>query len=299
MNNFADRLIDAIKEKGSCVCVGLDPRLEMMPQEIIQRFEHFKSWNSTEYAGCSIGEFGKQVIDIVVDYAVAVKPQSAFYELYGHDGIQALEQTVSYASTKGLIVILDVKRSDIASTAEAYAAAYLKNSSADAITLNPFLGEDSLEPFVKECLATGKGAFVLVKTSNKGSKDLQDRLVDKGKHLYDIVAEQVVKLGAGLIGKNGYSSFGAVVGATFPDEAKRLRARMPHQFLLVPGYGAQGATAQDLKGYFNPDGLGAIINASRSVIYAYGKPDAQNWREKIKQAVQEMRKEINTGIFPS
>ena len=289
MHNFADRLIESIRRKKSCVCVGLDPRLDLIPKEITSKA-------SSESQ--AIYEFNKAIIDIVKDDVVAVKPQSAFFEQYGWPGIQALDHIINYAQEKGLIVILDVKRSDIASTAEAYANAYFKGRdiSVDAITVNPYLGIDSLEPFIKLCDEQGKGLFVLVKTSNPGSNDFQDALLKDNRKLYELVAEKVGDAGKKLRGKEGYSSVGAVVGATFPAEAKAIRQIMPKTIFLVPGYGAQGAKAADLKDYFNKGGLGALINAARSIIYAYKEPKAANWQDAIKQAVKEMNKEINGVI---
>lgn len=297
MDNFADRLIDAVRKKDNCICVGLDPRLDLIPAEIFHQYDGL-SYSPPTQAAATIKEFNKIIIDIVANEVVAVKPQSAFYEQYGYEGVQALEQTIYYAHKKGLIVILDVKRGDIASTAEAYANAYLKNSPADAITVNPYMGEDSITPFVKVAQETGKGIFVLVKTSNAGSKDFQDRMLcgSDGKPaqtLYQSVADRVISWGKDLAGKNGYSSVGAVVGATFPEEAAGLRKQMPNTIFLVPGYGAQGATAKDLKGYFNKDGLGAIVNASRSIIYAYKDPKVSGWQEKVKEAVQQMKQDLS------
>ena len=289
MHNFADRLIESIRRKKSCVCVGLDPRLDLIPKEITSKA-------SSESQ--AIYEFNKAIIDIVKDDVVAVKPQSAFFEQYGWPGIQALDHIINYAQEKGLIVILDVKRSDIASTAEAYANAYFKGRdiSVDAITVNPYLGIDSLEPFIKLCDEQGKGLFVLVKTSNPGSNDFQDALPKYNRKLNELVAEKVGDAGKKLRGKEGYSSVGAVVGATFPAEEKAIRQIMPKTIFLVPGYGAQGAKAADLKDYFNKGGLGALINAARSIIYAYKEPKAANWQDAIKQAVKEMNKEINGVI---
>ncbi|MEW6026587.1 MAG: orotidine-5'-phosphate decarboxylase [Planctomycetota bacterium] len=291
MMNFADRLIDAIRKKKSCVCVGLDPRLDLIPQEIVHQYDIF-DYDINIQAGYVIRDFCNAVIDAVADDAVAVKPQSAFFEQYGWPGVQALEQIVNYAQQKGLLVILDVKRSDIASTAEAYAKAFFKGRdiSADAITVNPYLGMDSLEPFIKLCTDEGKGLFVLVKTSNPGSKDFQDALLQDNRKLYELVAEKVGQAGQKLVGKEGYSSIGAVVGATFPQEAETIRKLMPKTIFLVPGYGAQGAKAEDLKDYFNTDGLGVIINASRSIIFAGAK--STNWQGEIKKAAKEMKEEI-------
>ncbi|MFA5794389.1 MAG: orotidine-5'-phosphate decarboxylase [Candidatus Brocadiia bacterium] len=296
MNNFADRLIDSIRAKGNAICVGLDPRLDLMPQEITGRHENLKS-RPNEYAARVIIDFNKAVIDAVADTAVAVKPQVAFYEQYGVPGISAFYETMAYAAGKGLIVIADVKRGDIASTAEAYALAYFKNSAADAVTVNPYMGSDSVQPFAKVAKETGKGIFVLVKTSNPGSKDFQDRIINsdgKDRRLYELVGAEVVKWGKELVGQSGYSSVCAVVGATFPEEAAVLRKQMPNAIFLVPGYGAQGATAKDLKGYFNNDGLGAIVNASRSIIFAYKEPGAADWQARIKEAVRLMKTDLET-----
>jgi orotidine-5'-phosphate decarboxylase len=284
MNNFADRLTAAIRAKNSVVCVGLDPKLESLPKDITS---HVSSPTQ------AIFEFNKAIIDIVKDDAVAVKPQSAFYEKYQTEGVKCFFDTIEYAHQAGLIVVADVKRSDIASTAEAYAEAYLKNSSADAITVNPFLGMDSLEPFVKPCAELGKGLFILLKTSNPGSKDFQDVVMQNGKKLYELVAEKIDLLGKPLIGASGLSAIGAVVGATFPQEAKDIRKLLPHTIFLVPGYGAQGAKAADLKDYFTTNGMGAIVNASRSIIYAYKAPETKDWQSLIKKAVREMKEEIN------
>ncbi|MEK7309414.1 MAG: orotidine-5'-phosphate decarboxylase [Planctomycetota bacterium] len=287
MMNFADRLIAAIREKKSCVCVGLDPRLDLIPKEITV---------GASSPAQAIYEFNKAIIDIIKDDVVAVKPQSAFYEQYHAEGVKCFFDTMDYARQKGLIVIADVKRSDIASTAEAYARTFLKDSPADAITVNPYLGIDSLEPFIKLCDEQGKGLFVLVKTSNPGSKDFQDALLKDNRKLYELVAEKVGDVGKKIRGKEGYSSVGAVVGATFPAEAKAIRQLMPKSIFLVPGYGAQGAKASDLKDYFNKGGLGAIINAARSIIYAYKDAKASGWQDAIKQAVKEMNKDISRAI---
>lgn len=301
MHNFADRLIEVVRRKKSCVCVGLDPRLDLIPAEITSK-------NSAP--ADAIYQFNKAIIDIVKDDVVAVKPQSAFYEQYHAEGVKCFFDTMDYARQQGLIVIADVKRSDIASTAEAYARTFLKDSPADAITVNPYLGIDSLEPFIKLCDELGKGLFVLVKTSNPGSKDFQDALLKDNRKLYELVAEKVEDAGKKLRGKEGYSSVGAVVGATFPAEAKAIRQLMPKSIFLVPGYGAQGAKAADLKDYFNKGGLGALINAARSITYAGAKQYTLSatpisigvkypnltWQDAIKQAVKEMNKEINGVI---
>jgi orotidine-5'-phosphate decarboxylase len=240
---------------------------------------------------------------------VGVKPQVAFYEKFGYWGMKAFGDTMTYAHKKGLLVIADVKRGDVPSTAEAYAEAYLsKDAPADAVTLNPLLGKDSLEPFIRLAAANGKGLFVLVKTSNPGSKDFQDLVLANGKKYYEWVGEQVNAWGNPFTGQTGYSLIGAVVGATFPEEAKKLRTILKNNLFLVPGYGAQGGKADDLKVSFNPDKAGALINASRSVIYAYkdllntatfDKNQLTSYKTAIKQAVIKANQEINQVLWNS
>ncbi|MEK7450274.1 MAG: orotidine-5'-phosphate decarboxylase, partial [Planctomycetota bacterium] len=244
-------------------------------------------------------------IDLLHNNIVGVKPQSAFYEKYGPWGFKAFFDTMIYAKKKNLIVIADVKRGDVPSTAQAYAEAYLgKSSIIDAITVNPLLGRDSLDPFIKLAARNGQGLFVLVKTSNPGSKDFQDQVLSDGQRFYETVAQQVVEWGKPLTGRSGYSGLGAVVGATFPDELKKLRSLMPHNFFLIPGYGAQGGQTEDIKSAFNPDGLGALITAARSIIYPASflngqrdeSPKIKNWPLKVEQAAGQMNREINTLI---
>ena len=307
MNNFTDRLIESILKKKSCVIVGLDPRLDLIPKELGEKYIGPDADNKS--ISRLLLQFNKEIIKIISKHAVGVKPQSAFYEKYGWWGVKAFWDTLAYAKKKGLITIADIKRGDVPSTAEAYAEAYIGKSEIrnqksemgmiDAITVNPFLGGDSLVPFIKAAKENGKGLFVLVKTSNAGSKDFQDKVLDDGKPLYNFLAGKVSELGKELIGEKGYSSVGAVVGATFPQEAKTLRELMPQQFFLVPGYGAQGATADDIKSCFNSDGLGAVINASRSIIYPAGRgkeSSMSDWRDAVRSAVLEMKQSIRNII---
>jgi orotidine-5'-phosphate decarboxylase len=269
---FADRLVDAVRRKGTPCIVGLDPRIEAIPDFLTAPVRHLPA---DEAAHLAIAGHNRWLIERLAPRVAAVKLQSAFYEANGLGGLRALMDTIDCARRHGLLVIVDVKRSDVPSTAAAYAQAYLGESEAfgrrrplfdaDAVTVTPFLGVDSLQPFVAECAARGKGLFVLVKTSNPGSADLQDLTLASGERLYERLGGLVDQLGAGLIGASGYSSIGAVVGATFPAEAARLRRIMPRAVLLVPGYGAQGGGAGDAVGCFNDDGLGALISASRSV----------------------------------
>ena len=307
MQNFPDHLIAIIRKKNSCVVVGLDPHFKLIPDDIKQKFLNLHK-PSLEYAARVILEFNIQVIDIITPYVGIVKPQIAFYELYGWWGIWAYAETIKYAKEKGLIVIGDVKRGDVPTTAEAYANAHIGEVyvndtietpfAADAVTVNPFLGTDSILPFIQTAKKHNKGIFILVKTSNPLSGEFQNLICGK-KKLHEIIAEKTNEWGKDLIGKEGYSAIGAVVGATFPKEITTLRKVMPIAFFLVPGYGAQGATVQDIKYCFNKDGLGAIINASRSILYAYDispwkeKYGITAWKEATREALIKMNEEIN------
>lgn len=286
--NFADKLIEAIKAKGSPVCVGLDPCIERMPACI-----------KKETPAETFLEFNKGIIDAVADLVPVVKPQIAFYERYGSNGYAVFEKTCEYAQSKGLLVIADAKRNDIGFTAESYAEAFLSGGviKADAVTVTPYLGHDGVKPFVEACRKFGKGIFVLVKTSNKSSGELQDCdvLMPDGKmKIYELMGHYVESWGADETGKSGYSSVGAVVGATYPEQAKVLRKIMPKTIFLVPGYGAQGGGAVDVKPCFNKDGLGAIVNSSRDVIFAYEKSKygSDGYKEAARDAVMKMKKEL-------
>jgi len=284
---FIDLLIDAIKEKDNPTVVGLDPKLDLIPQFIKEKA--FKEHGANlKGAAQAIIEFNKGLIDALYDIVPAVKPQLAYYEMYGIEGLMAFEQTVKYAKEKGMIVIADGKRNDIGTTAESYSAGFLGKTrisedvlqpvfDVDALTVNPYLGVDGIKPFIDDCKKYQKGIFVLVKTSNKSSGQLQDILTDKGKSIYEVVAELVEEWGRSLRGKYGYSSVGAVVGATYPNQAKILRKEMKHAYILVPGYGAQGGTARDVAHSFDGEGLGAIVNASRSIMCAYM---SDNWKDQ-------------------
>ena len=307
MENFADRLIAAIRNKNSPVVVGLDPYFQLIPNAIKQPFISLLKQNSLEYAASVILEFNRQLIDVVAPHVGVVKPQIAFYEMYGWWGVKAYAETILYAKEKGLIVIGDVKRGDVPSTAEAYAAAHIGVTrtdgviatpfAADAATVNPYMGSDSLLPFIQTAKGHGKGIFVLVKTSNHLSGEFQDIQCGR-KKLHEIIAEKIGEWGSDLMGNEGYSAVGAVVGATYPQEMATLRKIMPKAYFLVPGYGAQGATAQDIQNCFNPDGLGAIINASRSILYAYStsagkeKHTMDTWKNAAEEAVIAMNEEL-------
>ena len=278
-------LVEKIKEKSNPSVAGLDPKLEYVPEYIVKKCfnEYGKNLKGASEA---ILEFNKGLIDALYDVVPAIKPQSAFYEMYGIDGEMALHETIKYAKSKGLYIILDVKRNDIGSTAEAYSKAYLGQVDiggmevspfdVDCVTVNPYLGTDGIAPFVDDCIKYDKSIFALVKTSNPSSGELQD-LISGDKHIYEQVAECVNKWNGETIGKSGYGAVGAVVGATYPEQAKVLRQIMKQSYFLVPGYGAQGGGAMGVKPCFNDDGLGAIVNSSRGIMCAYKKGD---WKEE-------------------
>jgi orotidine-5'-phosphate decarboxylase len=278
--NFSDRLISSIHAKGNPCVVGLDPRIDLMPAFI----KSGRGEPTREVIRAIITDFHELVIDAVAGLVPAVKPQLAFFEQYGSAGVEAFENTVLFAKHHGLLVIADGKRNDISSTAEAYAAAFLgeadvlgrkqKVFDADAATVTPYLGRDSLEPFTDVCAKYGKGLFVVLKTSNPGSSDFQDQpLATTGRPLYESIAATVHELGSALVGDSGYSSIGAVIGATFPEEGRKLRTLLPRAVILVPGYGAQGGSAESAAACFNEDGLGAVVSSSRGITYKYSSPD--------------------------
>ncbi len=270
-----DRLVDKIKEFNNPIVMGLDPRLEMIP-------EFIKGKNNNDvYA--SIMDFNKGLIDSVCDIVPAVKPQIAFYEMFGIEGMRAFKDTCSYAKEKGMIVIADIKRGDIGSTAKGYSEAYIGETAKydiDFVTVNPYLGIDGIKPFIDDCEKLGKGIFILVKTSNKSSGEIQDLKLETGETVYERVGSLVETWGVELVGKYGYSSVGAVVGATHPEQLKNLREKMSHTFFLIPGYGAQGGKAEDIAFGFNKQGIGGIVNASRSLMYAY-KSDM--WKDEFSE----------------
>lgn len=298
-----DTLIEKIKEKGNPTVAGLDPKLAYLPEEMKKKA--FDQYGETfEGAANAIFEFNKELIDALYDIVPAVKPQSAYYEMYGIEGIKCLKKTIDYAKEKGMYVILDAKRGDIGATSEAYATAYLGNTEigektepafdADCLTVNPYLGSDGVLPFVKMCESRNKGIFALVKTSNKSSGELQD-LKSGGKYIYEVVADLVKEWGSTTIGMYGYSNVGAVVGATYPEQAEVLRKLMPHTYFLVPGYGAQGGGAKDVVPCFNNDGMGAIVNASRSIMCAYMK-NGGSVGEAARQEAIRMRDDITSAL---
>ncbi|MBZ5595685.1 MAG: orotidine-5'-phosphate decarboxylase [Acidobacteriia bacterium] len=279
MKPFSDRLVDAIRMKGNPCVVGLDPRIDLMPMFV----RSGRGAPTREAVRSVISGFHELVLDTVAALVPAVKPQLAFFEQYGAAGILAFEDTVRAARQRGLLVIADAKRNDISSTAGAYAAAFLgetdvfgepqKAFDADSMTVTPYLGRDSLQPFVDVCTEHKKGLFVVLKTSNPGSRDFQDlELRSTERPLYEKITETIREFGQPLRGESGYSSIGAVIGATFPEDARRLRCLLPEAFILVTGYGAQGARGREAAVCFNDDGLGAIVSSSRGITYSYS-PD--------------------------
>ena len=300
-----NRLRQKIQETKAPICVGLDPMLNYIPEHILEAA--YGTFGETlEGAAEAIWQYNKEIIDHTWDLIPSVKPQIAMYEQFGIEGLKAYKKTVDYCQEKGLIVIGDVKRGDIGSTSAAYATGHIgrvkvgnnvcSGFDTEFITVNPYLGTDGIKPFVDACNEFDKGLFVLVKTSNPSSGEFQDRLID-GRPLYELVAEKVVEWGSASM-DGAYSNVGAVVGATYPEMSKVLRKLMPHTYFLVPGYGAQGGTAEDLRYCFNEDGLGAVVNSSRGIIAAYKQEKyrefgPERFGEASRQAVKDMVADIN------
>ena len=302
------QLIEKIQKTKAPICVGLDPMLSYIPEHILKK-SLGEFGETLEGAADAIWNFNKEIVDHTYDLIPSVKPQIAMYEQFGIEGLKVYEKTVRYCQDKGLIVIGDAKRGDIGSTSAAYATAHLgsvkvgnnicSGFGTDFLTVNPYFGTDGVKPFVDVCKAENKGLFILVKTSNPSSGEFQDKLVD-GRPVYELVADKVVEWGAdGMDGE--YSNVGAVVGATYPEMSAILRKLMPKTYFLVPGYGAQGGTAADLKPCFNEDGLGAIVNSSRGIIAAYkqdkyAKFGPEHFAEASRQAVLDMVADINSVL---
>lgn len=301
-----NELVKKIQKLQAPVVVGLDPMLSYVPEQVQKKA--FAEYGETlEGAGEAIWQFNKEIVDKTWDLIPAVKPQIAMYEQFGVPGVEAFRKTVEYCKSKGLVVIGDVKRGDIGSTSAAYAAGHLGNVQVgnsrltafgeDFATVNPYLGTDGIKPFIDVCKEENKGLFILVKTSNPSSGEFQDRLID-GRPLYEWVGEKVAQWGETHMGES-YSYIGAVVGATYPEMGKVLRRVMPKSYILVPGYGAQGGKAADLKPYFNEDGLGAIVNSSRGIMAAYKQEKyahigAANFGDASRAAVEDMIADINS-----
>lgn len=303
-----NELVKKISDLNAPVVVGLDPMLSYIPEHITKKA--FEEYGETlEAAGEAIWQYNKAIVDAIYDIIPAVKPQIAMYEQFGIPGLVAFNKTCEYCKEKGLVIIGDIKRGDIGSTSGAYAAGHLgkvqigsksySGFTEDFVTVNPYLGTDGVKPFIDVCNEENKGIFVLVKTSNPSSGEFQDQLVD-GTPVYELVARKVVEWGEASMGDT-YSNVGCVVGATYPEQGKKLRKLMPKTYILVPGYGAQGGKAEDLVDYFNADGLGAIVNSSRGIITAYKQEKyanfgAENFADASRQAVVDMIEDINGAL---
>lgn len=298
MLSFPDRLNAGVRRCGNPVLVGIDPRAEMLPESVLSQGDEMSPAGQAK----AFSVFCREVVDVVAPLVAIVKVQAAFFELLGPPGMTVLAEIIEYAQERGLLVILDGKRNDIGSTAAAYARAFLGRGTlsawgADAITVNAYLGDDSLEPFVEMAEQRAAGVFVLVKTSNPGGGMFQD-LVAEGRPVYRHVAEAVERLAARTTGECGYGSVGAVVGATYPQQLKELREAMPHAWFLVPGFGVQGGTAQDVASAFDAHGTGAIVNSSRGIIFAYRTGEhakrfgASRWQEAVEASALEMIEQL-------
>ncbi len=298
--NFADRLHDSIRQKQTAALVGLDPRFERLPAPLIAAVKSRGAADEFALRAAAFEEFCFRVIDVVAALVPAVKPQAAFFEELGPAGMSALQRVIRHARRAGLIVICDAKRGDIGSTAEAYARAYLAGTdpdaavwAADALTVNPYLGRDTLEPFVKIAVERGAGIYVLVRTSNPEAGTFQDRRTE-GVPVYRAVAQVVEDFAAAHANGSEFGPVGAVVGATYPAELAELRTAMPHVPFLVPGYGSQGAGAADVMPAFTEEGLGAVVNNSRGINFAYEKaPYAdefgpEHWERAVEAATRQM-----------
>ncbi len=303
-----NKLIANIKKTNAPIVVGLDPMLSYIPEHI-KTAAYAECGETLEGASEAIWQFNKEIVDKTCDLIPAVKPQIAMYEQFGIPGLLAFKKTVDYCKSKGLVVIGDIKRGDIGSTSAAYAVGHIGRVQVgdksylpfdeDFVTVNPYLGSDGVNPFIKVCEEEKKGLFILVKTSNPSSGEFQDRLID-GRPLYEFVGEKVAEWGASCMGED-YSYIGAVVGATYPAMGKVLRKIMPKSYILVPGYGAQGGKGADLVHFFNEDGLGAIVNSSRGIIAAYkqekyGKFGEKNFGEASRAAVEDMIADIKGAL---
>jgi len=300
MATYIERLNAAIRAKQTPALVGLDPRFDQLPEDVLERARQ-ASTDRRQQMAVAYEEFCVRIIDVVAPLVPAVKPQVAFFEECGPAGLEVLDTIMRHARKRGLIVIADAKRGDIGSTAEGYAAAWLAGDDpdaaawpADALTINPFLGSDTLDPFVKVAVERNAGLYILVKTSNPGSGVFQDRLTD-GQSVSECVAEVVERLAIGTaIAAERAGSIGAVVGATHPQQLAQLRAQMPHVPLLIPGYGSQGGTSVDVASAFHADGTGALVNSSRGIIFASTRKEYRDrflpkeWEKAVEQATRDM-----------
>lgn len=296
---MTDQLIEKIIAMQNPACVGLDTVVDYLPEELLSEVKDFQT------ASEAIFEFNKNIIDNVYDLVPSVKLQIACYEMYGEAGLSCFADTIDYARKKGLVVIADAKRNDIGNTAGYYAKTYLGETSvgdmkkraypADYLTVNGYLGTDGIKPFVEECKAKDKGIFVLVKTSNPSSGEFQNVMLKNGRMIYEYMGELVSNWGKDSIGRYGYSNVGAVVGATYPEEAEILRGEMSHTFFLIPGYDAQGGSAKMLKRCFDGRGLGGVVNNSRGIICAY-KKQGGTYFSAAREAAVAMQKDLSSAI---
>ncbi len=302
-----DRLIKKIVETKNPTVVGLDPKLDYVP-EFIKEKCFAENSQTLKAAAQAILKFNKMIIDEIYDIVPAIKPQAAYYEMYGFYGVEALVETIAYAKEKGMFVITDGKRNDIGATMEAYTTAHLgtvmvgdtecEPFGADALTVNGYLGTDGIAPLLKVCGEKDKGIFVLVKTSNNSSGELQDKLIGETP-VYAVMGDMCENWGSEQIGEYGYSSVGAVVGATYPQQLTELRKRLPHTMFLVPGYGAQGGGAQGIAGAFDENGLGAIVNSSRAIMCAYKNEEncpEQDFAKAARREAVRMKEDITSYI---
>ena len=301
-----DRMIEKIVELQNPTVAGLDPKLAFIPEYI--KNEAFAKYGKTlDGAAAAILEYNKGLIDALYDIVPAIKPQAAYYEMYGWQGVKTLAETIAYAQEKGMFVMTDGKRNDIGATMEDYATAHLGTTivgseeldafGADALTVNGYLGTDGIAPLIKICKEKDKGIFVLVKTSNQSSGELQDLKIGD-KTVYEVMGDMCEKWGAEDMGKYGYSGVGAVVGATYPEQLAEMRAKLPHTFFLVPGYGAQGGGAAGVAKAFDKNGMGAIVNSSRAVMCAYQKGgyDEKDYALAALNEVLRMKKDITDAL---
>ena len=287
-----DRLIRSVRDRGNPTVLGLDTSLDYIPEDFARPF-------LKKSPGEAVFAFNAALLEALGDIIACVKIQIAYYEAMGTDGMECLSRTITAARGLDYVVIVDAKRGDIGATASAYSAAYMRESSpfrADFMTVNPYFGTDGMEPFIADCEASGTGLFVLVKTSNPSGGEFQDVVTEDGRRLYELVGRRVSEWGAKLIGGEGYSSVGAVVGATYPEQGKSLRIRMPHTYFLLPGYGAQGATAGGLASCFDERGEGAVVAASRSIICAHKKTGETDFVQAARAEAIRMRDELRSVL---
>ena len=299
--NIMEQLAARIRTMKNPTVAGLDTRIEYLPESFVNEILP-QGIHTFEEAAEAVYRYNVRLIDALCDIVPSVKVQVAYYEMYGPAGMVAYDKTIRYAKEKGMIVMADVKRNDIGATAACYANAYIGTTdmpdgaqrafAADIATINPYLGVDGVKPFADACRDHGTGIFVLVKTSNPSSGQLQDMRFEDGRTLYEAVADLVEQWGEETRGESGYSAVGAVVGATYPQQGTALRARMPHAFFLVPGYGAQGATGADIAGCFDANGSGAIVNASRSILCAWKKREGMAFDEAARAEAIRMREDL-------